>query len=126
VQIGISAPLVLNGNRHKLKAQSKAIEGSKIQAQNRDWEIQSLKIQHHAKLNALEDRIQNDISPMELLLIRSREIAITQLQLQQMNITEFSRLLQQIIELNQSINQTKLEYQIELIKDQLYFNKSSN
>lgn len=126
VQLGISAPLILNGNRHKLKAQSQAIEGSKIKAQNREWELQSLKIQHHAKLNALEDRIQNDIAPMETLLLNSKEIALKQLQFQQVNITDFSRLLQQIIELNQSIIQTKFEYQIELIRDQLFFTKTNN
>ena len=126
VQIGISAPLFLNGNQRKLKAQNKAIEGSKLQLQNREWEWQLLKLQHRARLNALEERVQTDIPPMENLLIQSKQIALQQMQLQQLNMTEFSRLLQQILELNQSINQTKFEYQMELIKDQLYFSNTNN
>jgi len=126
VQIGISAPLIFTGNQHKLKAQNKAIEGSKLQMQNKEWEWQLLKLQHRARLNALEERVQTDIIPMENLLIQSKRIALQQLQLQQMNITEFSRLLQQILELNQSINQTKFEYQIELIKSQLFFSQTNN
>lgn len=125
VQLGISAPVFFSGNLHKLKAQSKAIDRSKMQIQNKTWEWQLLKLQQRARLNALEERIQNDIKPMENLLGQSKHIARQQMEFQQMNIAEFSRLLQQMLELNQSINQTKLEYQLELIKSQLYFSNSN-